>query len=54
MICVSPSPAMFTVHAASLDDPSRFKPQLVTYGVRGLPWDRLDPALPVVDKMPPM
>ncbi|MDG5974891.1 hypothetical protein H010_06470 [Hydrogenophaga taeniospiralis CCUG 15921] len=47
-------PGIFTVHAASLDDPARFQPQLATYGVSGLPWDRLDPALPVVDKMPPM
>ena len=28
-------PDLFTVHAASLDDPGRFKPQMVTYGVRG-------------------
>ncbi|MCY1539630.1 Glutathione-dependent formaldehyde-activating enzyme [compost metagenome] len=47
-------PGIFTVHAASLDDPARFQPQLATYGVSGLPWDRLDPALPVVDKMPSM
>jgi hypothetical protein len=44
---------VFTVHAASLDDPRRFKPQMVTYGVRGYAWDYLDPALPKVDKMPP-
>ena len=24
-------PQLFTVHAASLDDPSRYKPQMVTY-----------------------
>jgi hypothetical protein len=47
-------PAVFTINAASLDDPARFKPQLVTYGVRALPWDTLDPAVPVVDKMPSM
>jgi hypothetical protein len=46
-------PDFFTVHAASLDDPSRFKPQLVTYTVRGLAWDYLDPALPKFEKMPP-
>ena len=46
-------PDLFTVHAASLDDPARFKPQVVTYGVRGYDWDRLDPALPKFDKMPP-
>ena len=47
-------PDLFTVHAASLDDPSRYKPQVVTYGVRGYAWDHIDPALPKFDKMPPM
>ena len=47
-------PDLFTVHAASLDDPSRYKPQAVTYGVRGYAWDHLDPALPKFDKMPPV
>jgi hypothetical protein len=46
-------PGIFTIHAASLDDPARFKPQVVTYGVRGYAWDQLDPALPKFDKMPP-
>ena len=49
----SAMPDLFTVHAASLDDPSRYKPQMVTYGVRGYAWDHLDPALPKFDKMPP-
>jgi hypothetical protein len=47
-------PDLFTVHAASLDDPSRYQPQVVTYGVRGHVWDRVDTALPKFDKMPPM
>ncbi|MDP1881670.1 MAG: GFA family protein, partial [Bradyrhizobium sp.] len=47
-------PDFFTVHAASLDDPSRFKPQAVTYAMRGYAWDHLDPAVPKFDKMPPM
>lgn len=47
------APEVFTVHAASLDDPGRFKPQVVTYGVRGYAWDHLDPTLPKFDKMPP-
>ena len=46
-------PELFTIHAASLDDPGRFKPQIVTYAVRGHAWDPLDPALPKFDKMPP-
>jgi hypothetical protein len=35
-------PDRFTVHAASLDDPSRYKPQMVMYGVRGYAWDHVD------------
>ena len=50
---VAAMPDVFTVHAASLDDPGRFKPQAVTYGVRGHAWDHLDPTLPKFDKMPP-
>ena len=49
----SAMPELFTIHAASLDDPSRYKPQAVTYAVRGHAWDHLDPALPKFDKMPP-
>jgi hypothetical protein len=46
-------PDLFTVHAASLDDPSRYKLQAMTYSVRGYGWDHIDPALPKFDKMPP-
>ncbi len=46
-------PDLFVVHAASLDDPRRYKPQLVTYTCSGYAWDHLDPALPKFDKMPP-
>ena len=46
-------PDLFTIHAASLDDPARYKPQAVTYRVRGHDWDFLDPAVPQFDKMPP-
>jgi hypothetical protein len=49
----SAMPELFIVHAASLDDPSRYKPQFTTYGVSGYAWDYLDPALPKFDKMPP-
>ena len=45
-------PDRFTVHAASLDDPSRYRPQLVTYSVSGQAWDHIDPTLPKFDKMP--
>jgi hypothetical protein len=47
-------PDLFTVHAASLDDPSRYMPQVVFYHVRGYAWDHLDPAVPKFDKMPPL
>jgi hypothetical protein len=46
-------PDLFTIHAASLDDPSRFTPQVVTYTMRGHAWDKLDSALPAFEKMPP-
>jgi hypothetical protein len=46
-------PGLFTVHAASLNDPARYSPQGVTYHVRGHAWDQLDPALPKFDTMPP-
>jgi hypothetical protein len=46
-------PDIVAVHAASLDDPGRFKPQMVLYGARGYAWDQLDPALPKFDGMPP-
>lgn len=45
-------PTLFTVHATSLDDPSRYIPQAVTYTVSGFPWDHLNPVLPKFEKMP--
>src|SRR5262249_11176535 len=45
-------PDLIAIHAASLDDPSQFKPQAVTYTVRGHAWDTLDPALPKFERMP--
>lgn len=47
------TPDLFTIHAGSLDDPGRYEPQAVTYRIRGYDWDRVDPALPQFDKMPP-
>ena len=46
-------PDLFTVHAASLDDASRYAPQVVTYAARGHAWDHVDPALPKFETMPP-
>lgn len=48
----SANPEIFTVHAASLDDPTRFTPQVVTYQLRAYDWDHLDLALPRFEKMP--
>jgi hypothetical protein len=45
-------PQFMAVHAASLDEPGRFTPQVVTYTSRALAWDKLDPALPSFAKMP--
>lgn len=45
-------PQFMAVHAASLDDPSRFTPQVVTYTSRALSWDKLDPTLQSFEKMP--
>jgi hypothetical protein len=44
-------PDLIAVHAASLDDPSRFKPQAVTYNVRAYAWDTMDPSLALFPKM---
>ena len=46
-------PEVFIVTPASLDDPSRYKPQLVSWTAAGHAWDCLDPALPKFDRMPP-
>ncbi|GAU86306.1 GFA family protein [Bosea sp. BIWAKO-01] len=47
------APELIAVHAASLDDPGQFNPHMVAYGIRGHGWDRIDPALPVFERMPP-
>lgn len=49
----SAMPDLIAVPAGSLDEPGRFAPQVLTYGVRGLPWDTIDPALPAFERMPP-
>ena len=46
------APDFIAVPAGGLDDPGRFTPQAVTYGVRGHAWDRLDPTLPKYERMP--
>lgn len=46
------SPDTISFHAASLDDPGQFNPQVVVYGVSAQPWDRMDPALRTFERMP--
>lgn len=46
-------PELIAVHAASLDEPERFNPQVVTYRVRGHVWDNIDPSLQAFERMPP-
>jgi hypothetical protein len=47
-------PELIFIRAVSLDDPSRFKPQLSVYGKSGFSWDHIDPDLPKFDRMPSM
>lgn len=46
-------PELIAVAAGSLDDPARFAPQALTYRMRALPWDRIDPAVQAFERMPP-
>ena len=41
------------VLAASLDDPSLFRPQMEIWTADAQPWDRLDPNLPSYEQYPP-
>ena len=49
----SSMPDLFTIRAASLDDPARFQPDAITYASAGHGWDYLDPAVPAFARMPP-
>ncbi len=39
-------PQYLFFHAATLDDPSVYKPQMVVYSESKQPWDHVDPSLP--------
>ncbi len=45
-------PDLIAVSAASLDEPERFAPHALTYRVRGLAWDAIDPSLRAFERMP--
>jgi hypothetical protein len=47
-------PELFTIRAASLDEPARYKPQVVTFAARGYDWDSLDSGLTKFETMPPV
>ncbi|RYY73083.1 MAG: aldehyde-activating protein [Gammaproteobacteria bacterium] len=47
-------PDIFSVRAASLDDPSVYKPQVVVYRASGYVWDNIDKSLPNFETMPPV
>jgi hypothetical protein len=46
-------PDLISFHPGSLDDPAQFRPTVVTYTARGLPWDVMDSALAAFERMPP-
>lgn len=46
-------PDLIAVHAASLDDPGQFNPQMVTYSIRGQAWDTIESSLKRFQRMPP-
>lgn len=45
-------PDLLAIHAASLDDPSQFNPQALTFSFRGHIWDQIDPAVQKFERMP--
>ena len=46
-------PDLVIVHAAALDDPSRYRPQFVLYAASAQPWDPVAPSVQRFDRMPP-
>lgn len=46
-------PELVAVHATSLDDPSLFNPQMVTFTIRSQAWDTIDSSLQPFERMPP-
>jgi hypothetical protein len=46
-------PEFFVVRAASLDDPSLYQPQILTWHAAGHAWDRVAPDVSAFEKMAP-
>lgn len=53
-LTISFAPDVVVMHAASLDDPTRFHPQEVLFGIRGYAWDAMDASLRKFERMPPV
>jgi hypothetical protein len=49
---IGANPDLVAVAATSLDDSGRFVPHALTYKVRGLAWDDIDPSLQAFERMP--
>ena len=47
-------PDVVMVRVGTLDDPSRFTPQMLVFAGGGHAWDQIDPSLPRFPGMPPM
>jgi hypothetical protein len=47
------APQIVAIRTASLDDPSRFTPQMDVWTCDAHPWDQMNPALPKFEKYPP-
>jgi hypothetical protein len=49
----SGNPSLRAIVVGSLDDPSRFAPQMVFFTRSGYAWDHIDPAVPKFETLPP-
>jgi hypothetical protein len=45
---------LVSIRAASLDDPSWYRPAMDIYTASAQPWDHMNPDIPKFPKMPPM
>jgi hypothetical protein len=45
-------PDLFTIHAASLDDPGRYEPSMTLFVARGHAWDPIAPGMRAFEGMP--
>ncbi|WP_342363423.1 GFA family protein [Terrarubrum flagellatum] len=46
-------PDVFIVRAGSLDEPDRYRPQMLFWSSAGHAWDHIDPSIQKFEKMPP-